>query len=180
MKALEKEHAWREKVRNIMTFKYLSDEELDKMVETGSVLQYERNEPIVREGELDHHFFGVLSGTVSVSVSEAGGKDVFICALGEGEVFGEAGFFLKIHRTASVIARDRAVVFRLERTELASFIRTFPSAGNKILLITIYGLLKKLRAANQELAYERKADLEQADIDDLVGDLLNEMEGAVR
>ncbi len=163
-----------------MTFKYLSDEELDKMVETGSILQYERNEPIVREGELDHHFFGVLSGTVSVSVSEAGGKDVFICALGEGEVFGEAGFFLKIHRTASVIARDRAVVFRLERTELASFIRTFPSAGNKILLITIYGLLKKLRAANQELAYERKADLEQSDIDDLVGDLLSEMEGAVR
>lgn len=163
-----------------MTFKYLTDTELKKLVETGSVLQYERDEPIVREGELDHHFFGVLSGTVSVSVSESSGKDVFICALGEGEVFGEAGFFLKIHRTASVIARDRAVVFRLERTELAAFIRSFPSAGNKILLITIYGLLKKLRAANQELAYERKADLEQSDIDDLVGDLLNEMEGAAR
>lgn len=176
MQALETNDKWRDKVKDIMTFKYLTDAELDHLLSTGSVLQYDRNEAIVREGELDHHFFGVLSGTVSVSVGEAGGKDVFICALGEGEVFGEAGFFLKIHRTASVVARDKAVMFRLERKELASFIRAYPSAGNKILLITIYGLLKKLRAANQELAYERKSDLEQSDIDDLVGGLLAEME----
>lgn len=178
MTVLDNSPEWHNSVRNIMTFKYLSDRELDFLLSVGSVLRYERNETIVREGELDHHFFGVLSGTVSVSVSETGGKDVFICALGEGEVFGEAGFFLKIHRTASVIAKDRAVVFRLERKELASFIRSYPAAGNKILLITIYGLLKKLRAANQELAYERKADLEQDDIDDLVGGILSEMEGS--
>lgn len=177
MTALDKDETWREAVKNIMTFKYLTDPELDQLVATGTVIRYERNEPIVNEGELDHHFFGVLSGTVSVSVTEPSGKDVFICALGEGEVFGEAGFFLRIRRTASVVARDRAVVFRLERAELASFIRGFPAAGNKILLITIYGLLKKLRAANQELAFERKADLEQDDIDDLVGDLLSEIQG---
>lgn len=166
---------WREAVRGIMTFKYLSDSEVDRLLEGGAVVQFDRNETIVREGDLDHHFFGILSGTVSVSVRETDGKDVFICALGAGEVFGEAGFFLKIHRTATVVAKDRAVAFRLNRSELAGFIKAFPSAGNKILLITIYGLLKKLRAANQELAYERKADLEQDDIDDLVGGILGEI-----
>ncbi len=161
-------------VREIMTFKYLSDKELDLMVRVGKIARFEREETIVHEGELEHHFYGILSGTVSVNVTEEGGKDVFICNLGSGEVFGESGFFLNIHRTASVVARDRVTVFRLERPELASFIRTYPAAGNKILLITIYSLLRKLRAANQELAFERKADLEQDDIDDLVNDILAE------
>ncbi len=155
-----------------MTFRYLGDDELTALIQAGTVLEYDGEEPIVREGEIDQCFFGILRGTVSVSVQENEGKDVFICALGAGEVFGEAGFFLKIKRTASVIAQDKTTVFRLTRGSLAKYIRSHPSAGNKILMITIYGLLRKLRMANQELAYERKSDMAQSDIDDLVNGLL--------
>jgi hypothetical protein len=41
-------------------------------------------------------------------------------------------------------------------------------------MIIIYGLLRKLRETNQELAYERKADMGQEDIDDLVESLLKD------
>ena len=37
-----------------------------------------------------------------------------------------------------------------------------------MLMIIIYSLLKKLRDANQELAFERKSDIDQNDIDSLV------------
>ena len=172
MKTIKDKTEWRDAVRKIIIFRYLEDVELDDILASGDILEYDGDEPIVNEGEFDQSIFGVLGGTVSVSVKENDGNDVFICALGEGEIFGEAGFFLKIKRTASVLAKDTAIVFRLERKALMKHIRNFPTAGNKILLITIYGLLRKLRGANQELAYERKADMNQSDIDDIIDSLL--------
>jgi len=164
--------SWRNAVRNIITFKYLEDKELDLLMKIGAVIEYGLEEPIVQEGEIEHYFFGILEGTVSVTVQETGGKSVFICSLGAGDVFGEAGFFMNIKRTASVISLGRTVTLRINREVIAELIREFPEAGNKILLTTIYGLLRKLRASNQELAYERKSDMDQGDIDDLVNGIL--------
>lgn len=167
---------WRDSVRKIMTFRYLDDIELDRLLSVGAILEYDLEEPIVIEGDIDQQFYGILQGTVSVTVHETEGKDVFVCSLGEGEVFGEAGFFMNIKRTATVTALEKTVALQLNRKDLTALIRDFPVAGNKILLITIYGLLKKLRAANQELAYERKSDMNQIDIDDLVNGLLSPIE----
>lgn len=135
-------------------------------------MEYGLDEPIVREGELDQHFFGILEGTVAVSVREENGRDVFMSSLGAGDVFGEAGFFLNIKRTATVTSQGRTVAIRLNRKDITEILRDHPLAGNKILLVTIYGLLRKLKATNHELAYERRADMEQDDVDDLVNGLL--------
>ncbi len=172
MKTIPDANAWRKAVHDIITFRYLDEKELDRLLAVGRVIEYGREEVIVKEGEIEQLFFGILDGTVSVSVHENEGKNVFICSLGAGDVFGEAGFFMNIKRTASVIALGKTVVFALNREDIASLIRTDPAAGNKIFLTTIYGLLRKLRAANQELAYERKSDMNQDDIDSLVSGLL--------
>lgn len=173
MTILNDPNKWRNEVRKIMTFRYLTDIELNRLLEVGDIAEYDLEEPIVQEGQVDQHFFGILEGTVSVSVQEQEGKEVFVCSLGPGEVFGEAGFFLKIKRTASVTALGKTTVLRLARKDLTALIREFPAAGNKFLLITIYGLLRKLRMANQELAYERKSDMNQEDVDDLINGLLS-------
>jgi len=172
MTILTENGRWLKAVKNIITFRYLTDVELEVLVKSGSIQEYGENEPIITEGELDKGIFGILHGTVSVHVHENNGAEVYICSLGPGEMFGEAGFFLRIKRTASVVAKDRVTVFRLDREALMAHIRQFPSAGNKILLIAIYGLLRKLRAVNQELAFERKSDINQGDIDDIVSGLL--------
>lgn len=156
-----------------MTFRYLDDAELDRLFSVGSIVEYDLEEPIVQEGELDQNFFGILEGTVSVTVKERDGRDVFMSSLGAGDVFGEAGFFLNIKRTATVTSLGKTVTIRLKRKDITSLIRDFPAAGNKILLVTIYGLLRKLKMVNQELAYERKADMCQDDVDDLVNGLLS-------
>lgn len=165
--------SWRKAVHGIITFRYLNDVELDRLLGIAAIIEYGQDEVIVQEGEIEQQFFGILEGTVAVSVHEGEGKDVFICSLGVGDVFGEAGFFMNIKRTASVVALGKTVVIRLNREDIASLIREEPTAGSKIFLTTIYGLLRKLRAANQELAYERKADMNQDDIDDLVSRLLS-------
>jgi len=136
------------------------------------IAEYDPEEPIVREGELDQHFFGIMEGTVAVSVRQDNGRDVFMCSLGAGDVFGEAGFFLNIKRTATVTSQGKTVTIRMKRTDITAILCDHPIAGNKILLVTIYGLLRKLKATNHELAYERRADMDQDDVDSMVNGLL--------
>ena len=118
----------------------------------------------------------MLEGEVNVTVKETGGEEVFICAIDEGDVFGEAGIFIKARRTASVVSAANTTLLRVHRKDLLGFIRAHPSAGIKILMILIYNLLKKLRDANQEIAFERKSNLNQEDIDAITGDLLRDDE----
>lgn len=176
MQELTDKAAWRKKAAGILAFRYLSPTELEAVVGVAGFLRYEPGELVVGEGELESYFYGILEGTVSVSVrdsSEPGAaKDVYMCALGPGDAFGEAGLFMNVRRTASVRAADAATLIRIHRSDFSAFIRAQSAGGNKLLLVIIYGLLRKLRAANQELAYERKADLDQTDVDALLEDML--------
>ena len=54
------------------------------------------------------------------------------------------------------------------------FLKRHAEAGNKILLSIIFSLLRKLKLANEELAYERKSDIAQDEIDAMVDNLFNE------
>jgi len=53
------------------------------------------------------------------------------------------------------------------------FIKDYPRSGNKILMLIIYSLLKKLKEVNQELAYERKSDADQDDIDSIIQNFMD-------
>lgn len=176
MTEIKDKGAWRAQAADVSTFKYLSPAELEFIVDKSTILRYGTDEPIVKEGDLSPYFFAILDGTVSVSVAEGtldgALRDVFMCALGPGDVFGEAGIFLKVKRTATVSAAEDAVVLRLHRDDLGAFIKAKSAGGNKLLLVVIYSLLRKLRAANQELAYERKSDMDQADVDSLLADMV--------
>lgn len=157
-------------VRGIVTFRFLGDAELLDLIAHSEALELEEGEVIVEEGELSPFFFGIAEGTVSVSVGEED-KKVYVNSLGAGDVFGEAGIFMKVPRTATVTAQEKTIILRMHRTELAGFLKRHAEAGNKILLVLIYGLLRKLKLADQELAYERKSDMVQEDVDAMVDSL---------
>jgi len=160
-----------EKLKKAVIFRFLDDELLTRLLDISYIVKYKKDDVIISEGETSPYFFAVLEGSVDVSVKEAGGKDVFICSIEEGDVFGEAGIFLKTKRTASVISSANTTLLRIDRKDLLDFIKAHPSAGIKILMIIIYKMLKKLRDANQEIAFERKASLNQDDIDAISRDL---------
>ena len=163
------------RTRDIVIFKYLNDEEFDNIIKLSEFIQYDSNEMIIAEGNVSPYFYAIIGGSVNVSVKETSGKEVFICAIGEGEVFGEAGIFLKVKRTANVISMENTTIFRIHRKTLLSYIKKYPSAGIKILMLIIYSLLNKLRDSNQEIAFERKADIDQEDIDSMVDSIMTEI-----
>ena len=98
-------------------------------------------------------------------------KEVFICAIGAGDLFGEAGIFINMKRTAHVHAAEPTTIARISRKALLGFVHDDPPNGVKLLMLIIYNLLRKLRGANQEIAYERKSDIDQDDIDAIVAGL---------
>ena len=160
------------RLRKILMFQYLNDSALEKILKLSTILVCQEEERIITEGDTSPFFFAMLDGCVNILVSEDEDKEVFISTIGVGECFGEAGIFLSAKRTANVVSADRAVILRIHRRDLLDFIKMEPASGIKMLMIIIYGLLRKLRSANQELAFERKSDIDQDDIDSVVEELL--------
>jgi CRP/FNR family transcriptional regulator, cyclic AMP receptor protein len=160
-------------VRGIATFRFLEEAEAIDLLEHSEALAFGEGEVVVEEGEVSPYFYGIAEGTVAVSLGEEG-KEVYVNSLGAGEVFGEAGLFMSVSRTATVRAQGSTVILRIHRSVLAGFLKRHPVAGNKMLIVFIYGLLRKLRLADQELAYERKSDASQEDVDAMVANIFGE------
>ena len=91
--------------------------------------------------------------------------------LKEGEIFGEAGMFLRVRRTANIASLDETVILRIPRSVIMTFIKENPATGNKLLLVIIHSLLKKLRGTNQELAFEKMCEFQIGELDSLLAEL---------
>ena len=162
--------SYRSRFAEVLMFRALSPDARADLYDRSKALFFNPGEVIVQEGTLSPAFYAVLDGSVVVDVKQEE-KDVYICTLGGGAVFGEAAMFLKSARTATVRAADPSVVLQIDRPSWMEFLRDHPREGNKALLAIVYGLLAKLREANQELAYERRVDNGQDEIDSLVAEL---------
>ena len=162
---------YRERFAEVLLFRALSPEARAHLFDGAEAQFYDAGEVIVSEGDASPSFYAVLEGSVIVDVRQDD-RDVYITTLGRGQVFGEAAMFLKSLRTASVRAGDPSVVMQITRTAWMDFLRSHPREGNKALLAIVYGLLSKLRSSNQELAFERRGDAQQDEVDALVAELV--------
>ena len=161
-----------EQLQRTRLFRYLSEEQVHRVTASADFLRYDAEERIIEEHSVDDALYVVLRGTVSVRVREQE-REVYICTLGSGEVFGEAGVFLNMKRTASVMANDEgASVMRIRRSAFMKAIEDNPKAGIKVLLTMIYSLMQKLREVNLELAFERREDASQESIDAMIEEMM--------
>jgi len=156
-----------QEMKKIKIFSYLTDKEREDILGICKILHFEESEKVITEGEVSPYIYAVIEGMISIMVQQESGKEVFISPVGEGDVFGEAAIFMKKKRTASAVSNN-AVLLQIERESLIGFIKQHPGAGIKILMLIIYSLLNKLRESNQELALERKANIQQSDVDDMI------------
>jgi CRP/FNR family cyclic AMP-dependent transcriptional regulator len=159
-------------IRKILFFKFISDSEVSDVARISEFLHFSRGERIIAEGDVQQYIFAVVRGAVNVLVREESGKDIFICTIGEGDVFGEAGIFLNVRRTANITSAEETILLRIARNDFLGFIRSHLETGTKMLMLIIYSLIKKLRDANQEIAFERKSDISQEDIDSIISDFV--------
>lgn len=161
-------------LRKSILFKHLDESALNGVLAVSDIVHYKAEDRIISEGEISSYLYTILDGSVSVRVSERAGKEVYLGVLGEGDVFGEAGIFMSVKRTAHIVSAESTTLLRISRQGLLELIHKYPSAGVKMLLVIIYGLLRKLRESNQELAFERKDVMKQDEVDDIVAQFMKE------
>lgn len=171
MKKLKMNDSIKPHIKKITPFKYLSEKEVEDLASFSQIFLYEEEEIIIKQGDFDQSLYAVLKGSVKVTVDN-NTEEAYICTLGTSEIFGEAGMFMNAERTANVASLDESVIFKIERENMLHFVKKNPEASSKIFMIMIYSLLQKLKEANRELAYERKSDFDQADIDSLINNLV--------
>jgi hypothetical protein len=87
-------------IKTLGFFKGFSDADIWELIRACTWQTFSPGESILREGDMDHSFYIVLSGVVII---EKEGSVVNL--LQEGDCFGEMGFLSRARRIASAIAR---------------------------------------------------------------------------
>ncbi len=160
-----------EEFKKVRLFKYLSDEALMDLLDRSDFVRAAAGERIIEEHAVDSYLYVVVEHCVAVHVNEDG-QDVYVATIGIGQLVGEAAVFSNFRRTASVVAQEEMVLVRITRDEFMRTLQENPAPGLKILFVIIHGLLTKLREVNLELAFERRHQSDQDEVDAIVNSLL--------
>ena len=166
---------YRSQVRGVDILHHLKEDELEKFLGAAEAVHFSSGEKIVAQGDTGDYLYAIVQGKADVSFRDLNDDEMFVSAFDAGEIFGEAAIFTTEKRTASVTCAEDCVVVRIHKNNLVTFIKKNPRAGNKILMMIILSLLKKLKKANQELAFEKQSDIDFNYADALIQDFMSDI-----
>ncbi len=78
------------------------------------ILEYQADSIIVEQGSMGHAVYFVYSGSASIA-SESNGETLHLNSVKSGSMFGEMSFLTGAAVSASVIAREDCVIYKLSR-----------------------------------------------------------------
>jgi CRP-like cAMP-binding protein len=128
-------------LKRVRLFEFLSIEELAQIAQLSEAVEYEKDDPIIRQGELGKTMYVILNGTVRVHRDNRE-----MARLGEGEVFGEMTLLDAEPRSASVTALTNVTLLRIRQADFDDLLDEKPEIGRGI----IHVLCARLRDAMQE------------------------------
>jgi sulfate permease, SulP family len=129
-----------------------SDSEIAALMHYADRLTYAKGEPLIRQGEASCDLFYIERGSVTVRLILRDGRHVRIRTMGGGTVVGEIAVYLKLPRSASVVADDETLVVRLTGDAVALMRERDPGAAALLHAFMARQMADKLVAATQEVA----------------------------
>jgi CRP/FNR family transcriptional regulator, cyclic AMP receptor protein len=93
---------------------------------------YPDGSEIIKQGEVGNSMYIVQKGAVEVVYSE-GGREIVLSVLGPGDVFGDMALFTKLPRSATVRAKDQAIVLTIDKQGFLKRVHEDPSFAFLIL-----------------------------------------------
>lgn len=122
-------------------FRYLAQEERERLEMLASVIELEDGQILIREGELDTRLYTVEQGVLEIV---APGNRV-IATVGPGEVIGEVSFIDDSPRSASVRAAAPSLVRAWDKPALLGALGTDPSTLARFSVALNQLLVERLR-----------------------------------
>jgi CRP/FNR family cyclic AMP-dependent transcriptional regulator len=114
-------------------FSDLEPAALDQLCRYAKPATLKRGAPIFSKGDPGNSLYAVISGTVKISISSAGGRSAIFNLIGAGEIFGEVALLDGLSRTADVTANTNCEVLIIDRRELLPFVRSQPALAMKFI-----------------------------------------------
>jgi CRP/FNR family cyclic AMP-dependent transcriptional regulator len=111
----------------------LDAEALDQLCRYAKHTTLKRGATIFSKGDSGNSLIAVISGTVKISVSSAGGRSAILNLIGPGETFGEIAVLDGQARTADATANTDCELFVIDRREFLPFVRSHPALAMKFI-----------------------------------------------
>ena len=140
-------HLKLETLKKIPLFRYLTYQELVKVLNITYLETFEPGTTIIREGEAGEELYIVLAGKVTVSND---GTD--IVDLHPGVHFGEMALVDQSPRSATIVAKEPTRLLVVQRRSFYTLIRKEPVLAVKLLWSFVQVLSRRLRETNQQLS----------------------------
>jgi cAMP-dependent protein kinase regulator len=110
----------------IPIFSELDEQELPSLLGRLRVRTFQKGILVCQEGEGGDSLFMIGRGEVAITKRMAGGKEVWVRNLKEGDLFGEFGFFTDQKRHATVKAIADCEILELCRDDLDELVKAHP------------------------------------------------------
>jgi CRP-like cAMP-binding protein len=131
-------------------FEDFSEDELLAFIQGLRLLTFEAGDVVLTEGEPGESVFIVAKGTVAVFVRSPEGRNVHLCALGEGAFFGEMSTLSGEARSATVTAAGSCELLELDRVALGEISALHPR------VLKVLEEFSRARAADPQAANIRR------------------------
>lgn len=131
-----------------------SEDQLDEVLNSSSLLQCDAGDTIIREGSIDSRIYILLSGELEVRV---GGKKVAAISR-VGDVFGELALVNHDKRAASVIAGGRALCLAVDQKFLQDM---HPREEDPAFHAALFEFVARLVAKKLDATSRRLAEVEK-------------------
>ncbi len=131
-----------------------SEDQLDEVLNSSSLLQCDAGDTIIREGSIDSRIYILLSGELEVRV---GGKKVAAISR-VGDVFGELALVNHDKRAASVIAGGRALCLAVDQKFLQDM---HPREQDPAFHAALFEFVARLVAKKLDATSRRLAEVEK-------------------
>ena len=97
-----------------------------------------QGETIIKQGEKSDDLFFIESGRLTTNFERANGTPIRLESMRSSRVVGEIGFYLGKERTASVVADEKSVVYRINYRHLKELEQKDPEAANILHRVVVY------------------------------------------
>lgn len=99
-------------------FSDLNADELSEVIDKINVSNFSNGDFVFREGDKGESIYIIAAGTVEVICRDKDGKEIVVDKLGEGDFFGEFGFFSNGIRMASIRAAGDVDILELSKDRM--------------------------------------------------------------
>jgi CRP-like cAMP-binding protein len=154
-------------LEHVEMFRNLTDSEKRTLAEHMRTAPFTKGEAITRQGSEAHWLYIITRGSADVNIQVDGAARRSIATLHEGDFFGEMSLMTGAKRSATVIAREDAECYRLDKEAFHEILHQRPEMAEQISHVLAHRQVE-LEAAREGL----DAEARQTRVKHAQGDIL--------